>query len=486
MLSDIKVRREIVTKDHSWFFSYYLTGHHDLETAPFQHEMLAITEDPKVDLAVITAFRDSGKSTICTLSGVLWSVLGCQKKKMVIIIGKTLDKAQTHLVNIKHELENNEMLRKDLGPFQEISGQWGLQALIIPKYNTKVMVSSVGQSVRGEKYLQSRPDLIILDDVEDLESVKTKESRDNLWNWFVGEVLPARSHGNSKVIVVGNHLHEDSLLKKLQKKIEANEIDGVYREYPIMDKDKNPLWPARYPNMAAIEAKRKSTMDERAWYREFLLIILPDEDQIVKSEWLQEYEPGQLPDKDFRYAAMGVDLAISQRSKADSTAIIPVYIYGSQENLKVYLLPHPINKQMTGLETLQTIKNLSDTLSTKGRAKIFIENNGMQQVFVEQLQNAGYPAVGMPSYGSDKPGRFKSISHLIQGAKVFFPKGCYGDLRRQMLGFGVEAHDDLVDALTLLLQGVMKEDRPVCRTGCFPVPTWSSGRTQFGKSIEVY
>ena len=126
-------RIALATQDHSLFFGIYFGPRYiKFESAPMHSEIFAITEDEKIKMAVITAFRDCGKSTIFTLSYPLWAILGKPQKKFVVILGQTQLKAQEYLRNIKHQLEGNELMRADLGPFKEESGQWGATALIIP------------------------------------------------------------------------------------------------------------------------------------------------------------------------------------------------------------------------------------------------------------------------------------------------------------------------------------------------------------------
>jgi hypothetical protein len=118
------------------------------------------------------------------------------------------------LANIKRELETNELLKADIGPFEEISDEWGSNSIVIPKYGARITVASTEQSIRGLRHGEYRPDLVICDDVEDLNSVKTKEGRDKTFNWLVGEVLPIGDQ-DTKMVLVGNLLHEDSLLMRL-------------------------------------------------------------------------------------------------------------------------------------------------------------------------------------------------------------------------------------------------------------------------------
>jgi len=46
---------------------------------------------------------------------------------------------------------------------------------------------------------------------------------------------------------------------------------------------------------------------------------------------------------------------------------------------------------------------------------------------------------------------------------VFFPKDASKDLIQQLVYFGVEKHDDLVDAFTIVLHKAIEEDRPPVR-----------------------
>ena len=147
------------------------------------------------------------------------------------------------------------------------------------------MICSVEQSIRGMRHNEYRPDLIILDDIDNLDSVKTKESRNKTFDWLTGDIIPAGTN-NTRIIAIGNLLHEDCVLKRLEKKIENGELkrmNGIYREYPIVDSKGNPLWPSRYPTPDSIEEEHEKTLDEIAWQREFMLKIISSDEQIVMS-----------------------------------------------------------------------------------------------------------------------------------------------------------------------------------------------------------
>ena len=380
ILKDRNIRKVVATKKFEYFFPIYFNKYMEYQTAPFQEEIFTILEDIKIELAVIVAFRGSAKSTIITTAYPLWAILGIQQKKYIIIIGQTEQKARQYLMNIKSELENNDLLKKDLGPFEEERNQWGATALIIKKLNAKIMISSTEQNIRGLRHGEHRPDLIILDDVEDTSSVRNQDNRNKLFNWFTSEVIPAGSK-NTRIILVGNLLHEDSLVKRIQGKITSEKTEWVYKEYPIVDSEGNPMWPGKYPTKEDIEKEREKIMNEVTWCREYLLKIIDSDFQIIKRGHIKYYD--FLPEaNDHSYFGVGVDLAISKEDTADFTAIVSGQVQDKfRKDFKIYIHPRIVNKRLSGLEAIEMIKTVSNSIHHNNT--IFIENNGFQEIIVE-------------------------------------------------------------------------------------------------------
>lgn len=264
------MRRAVTRKSHFLFFHIFFNHHIGYETALFQREMLQLSEDEHNKFLVIMAFRGSGKSTILTLSYPLWAILGIQQKKFVVIISKDQRQTKDHFSNLKHELETNKRLRADLGPFKTDNDNWGSCALELPYMNARIVTVSRGQSVRGIRFRSHRPDLIICDDLEDSSSVKTKQERNETYNWFMSEVMPAGDE-QTRIIALGNLLHMDSFLMRLKKDIEKKTINGLFRAYPLLDDNERILWPAKFSNQRAIKLFQKSVPDEQVWKEEYLL-----------------------------------------------------------------------------------------------------------------------------------------------------------------------------------------------------------------------
>lgn len=460
VLKDQRLRQELVKKSLEFFFPIYMHEYIEYETAPFHKELFSILQNEKHKLAVITAFRGSAKSTIATTAYVLWSILGIQQKKFIIICSQTEVKARQHLMNIKSQLLHNELLKKDLGPFEEERNNLGnATAIIIKRMNVKIMICSIEQSIRGMRHDQYRPDLIILDDIENQDSVKTKEGRNNTFNWLTGEIIPAGTR-KTRIIAIGNMLHEDCVLKRLEKKIENGEMkrmNGIYREYPIIDAKGNPLWVGKYSTPESIEEEREKAMDEISWQREYMLKIVSTDEQIVRPEYIHFFE--KYPTSNIRNISIGIDLAISERDSADCTAMVVGYVYGIGKDMKVYIKRNPINTRIPFPVQEEYVKNLvAVERQVHHTVKLYIENNGYQEALVQILEVQKYDVEGVPTGRNDKAMRLRMITSFMKEGRVLFNKEGCEELIEQLLGFGKEKHDDLVDAFSLLLIKVIENN----------------------------
>jgi len=454
IIKDSALRKKAVFDSHFMFFHVYFNHYVKYDTADFQKEMFRLTENPAVKNIVIVAFRDSGKSTIMNMSLPIWAIMGKLQCKYVLIVGLTQEQAKQHLKNIRQELETNATLKKDLGPFEEID-EWSVYTLVIPKYKARISAVSTEQSVRGTRHGAHRPDLIICDDIEDINSVKTLENRDKVDDFITSEIIPAGTT-KTKMVVIGNLLHEDSFIMRLRDRIVKKEFDGVFRMYPLQDENNNCLWPGKFPNQKSIQREKRRIGKKPSWDREYMLRIVTDNDRIIYDEWIKKYlklPPETMENPRFRKTITGVDLAISQSEKADYTAMVSAKIFGYKEKMLIFILPNPINERLTFRKTLDTAKSIYEDMDSI----LVVEDVAYQKAVIQELGEIGCAVEGYQPKG-DKRTRLSLISHYFNRGQVFFPnKGCER-LIRQLLNFGSERHDDLVDALVMLISYASKDN----------------------------
>jgi predicted phage terminase large subunit-like protein len=457
MLHDRAFRIALVRKSHFWFFHYYFGKDYvKYRTADFQKDILNLTQNPTYQNIVICAFRGSGKSTLVTLSYVIWSILGEQQKKYVIILGRTQLKAQINLQAIKRELESNALLRQDLGPFREEDNQWAALSLILPQYGAKISTGSIEQSIRGMRHYQHRPDLFICDDLEDMDSVRTQESRDKLFEWLTGDVLPA-GNLNTRMVFIGTPLHEDSLLRRLEKLFENDNVRNVFRRYPILDENGICIWPGKFCSKADIEAEKARCLNIVSWQREYMLKIVQSENQIVKREWITYYD--ELPASGRRDIATAIDPARSLKQTADSTAMVSGEVHGTGNDRRLYILPNIVNAKLTTEQLIGRAKAISFALGNGFGTKVYVEDVMFQAVLADLLRLQGIPAKGYPIRGQTKEGRLQAVAALIELGIILFPRTGAEELIEQIIGFGSEKHDDLVDAFTIVVLQLLENTK---------------------------
>ncbi|OGB73681.1 hypothetical protein A3K24_02485 [candidate division Kazan bacterium RIFCSPHIGHO2_01_FULL_44_14] len=463
------MRIEAARDAHLMFFSIYLPHYVQYETADFQKEIFELTQDTKIKTLVICAFRASGKSTLISLSYPLWAIMGKLQKKHILITSKTQDMARRLLESLKAELTDNTLLKADMGPFRSSNTKWGGGTIELSKYKARIVVASVEEGIRGIRYGTYRPDLIICDDVEDLNSVATQDSRDKTYRWFKGDLIPTGDR-RTNIVVIGNLLHDDSLIMRLRKEIRESKRDGVFEFYPLIDYDGNCLWPGKYPDEDAINDEKRTVADDIDWSREYLLKIISDAERVVHPEWLHYYDelPNQTPgmnDPKLRYVSMAVDLAISEKESANYTAVVTALVYSGRNGLQINILPGPINRRMDFPTSVQTvIESYKSWTKQHYTVKLCFDSTAYQAAFGQHLKTQGITAEEFTSK-NDKRSRLSTTTALIQTGKVLFPRKGAEELIHQITGFGRERYDDLADAFTMLVLRVMADDKINCNIG---------------------
>ena len=464
LANDPKKRRAVTRQSFWHFFHLYFDHYVQYQTARFQLDIMQEIERSAIDNLCIVAFRNSGKSTIVATAYPLWAILGEQQKKFVLIFSKTQGQAKQILKNIREEAESNNLLKQDLGPFQEESeyglhGEWSATTLVFRNTGARIKIASVDESIRGHRHKQYRPDLIICDDVEDINSTKTRESRDKTYRWLHGDVIPAGDK-DTRVIVIGNLLHEDSLLMRLKENIENGSFQGTFMQFPLIDDDGVCLWSAKYPDQASLNAQEQAVGSWIDWRREFLLDIVPDTDQVIHKNWIMYYD--QLPERGRTFAGVrvGIDLALSTRDGADKTAMVSAICHYFERELYFYILPNPVNEHLTSPDTIAKCKLLYEHYKNDDMyPKLIIEDVGYQKSVIQHLKEGGIIAQSFKPGRSDKRERLALTAPKIKSGHVLFPtEGCE-ELIQQLTHFGVEKHDDLADAFSTLVLGIL-ENKP--------------------------
>lgn len=201
------------------YFSHYLrkssSDLHKFLYKVFAEELNRPNRKEAIKYA-IAAPRGNGKTSIVSLIFPVWC-MAYQKKKFIIIVSDTSVKAQDFLSDIKRELMNNELLAQD---FPDLCGKgqvWRANE-IITNSNIKVSALGTGNNIRGAKFGNIRPDLVLFDDLESSEQMRSPSERDYIrYQWFNKDVLHIKGEKGTltDIFIVGTILGKDSLLNAL-------------------------------------------------------------------------------------------------------------------------------------------------------------------------------------------------------------------------------------------------------------------------------
>lgn len=187
------------------------------------------------------AFRGAAKSSVGEEAIAI--AAGFKLFKNCLILGDTTDRAADRLRAIKHEIETNEGMEALFGKLQ---GRTWQETKIILSNGVVIQSYGRGQSLRGVKNNDQRPDFCFGDDIENEESCANEDQIGKTMRWLLATVMPALDI-NAKIRLCGTPLHPRAMICQI-----AADPGWLSRVYPIEYKDAETgetrsMWPARYP-----------------------------------------------------------------------------------------------------------------------------------------------------------------------------------------------------------------------------------------------
>lgn len=438
----------LAKRDLRFFTLFYLPHYIQAEVPEFHEEMYRELQDLSPGFTEIIAFRGSAKSTMASLALPLWAAITGQRN-FILLCSDTFTQAKQIITNLIYELENNEIIRRDFGEFQS-NKDWTATNILLPN-GVRIMSRSKGQQTRGLRHLEHRPDLIVCDDIESVEDIRQKEQRDKTEEWLLSDVMPAMDFDRGKMVLIGNLLHMDSIMSRMERKCTEDGL-GTVQKYPLLRPDGTCVWPERFSKQQ-IEKTRK--WKPRYFLREFLLKIIPDEGQIIQR--VEHYNYRELPK--LRALSIGTDFAISKKETADYSSI---NVLGQGEDGNFYNL-----KSIAGRWGFnETLNNVNMTYTTYRKAyaglplTLGFEDVAYQKAAIEEFTRRHSIRPEAVRRTIDKRARLETIQPYFASGQVFFREEGDEDLENEIINFGVEEHDDRADAFEMALSLIVNQARP--------------------------
>lgn len=229
----------------------------------FHYKIMKTVQDN--DRVAIASPRGSAKSTLLAWLLPFHKIM-FKKEKYIVLIGNTEDKATEHLTSMKDELKNNKYLSEYMSmPTLEKDTQTETIFAFRGGFKVKVLCKGVNQvpSIRGTRFGAFRPTLIIGDDMEDDEMVRSRARRDQLKE-ELDDVLKYAGDDGTRFIFIGTILHDDSQIAKMLDKDQYTDYKKIFLR-ALDRKAQKSLWEDKW-TVDALLAMEK--LDPRSFAKE--------------------------------------------------------------------------------------------------------------------------------------------------------------------------------------------------------------------------
>jgi predicted phage terminase large subunit-like protein len=429
--------------------------------AHYEWWKLFCSKHPQV---AISAPRNHAKSTALTYSYTLACVL-FRERSYVLIVSDTVSQASQFLSDIKATLAENEQIRS-LFKVKEFLKDTEDDIIVACEdgHMFRIQAKGAEQKLRGLKWNNKRPDLIVCDDLENDEIVMNKERREKFRRWFYGALLPCKSV-TGIIRYVGTILHSDSMLESIMPKtwqkhvvteplkIYTNKrlpwLSVKYRAHT--DDFEHILWPQRYSKEYFLD--KKSEYYEQGipdvYSMEYLNIPIDESVAFFKRKDFLPMDKEDLERKMHYYIT--ADLAISQEETADYSVFV---VAGVDENRTIHI-KDVIRERLDGREIVDTILALESIYEPEA---IGIEEMQVSKAIgpflrEEMVRQGIFPTlVQLKHKGKDKMARARSIQARMRANAVKFNKegDFYPDFENELCTFPRSKHDDQVDSFAYL------------------------------------
>lgn len=242
---------ELGGKNLEFFCMYFLeqifAGEGCAEISPIHREIWQEIEDIILrkthDKQAYLLPRGTGKSSFVSLASSIWCSL-YKYKRYTVIASAVGDTANTFIRNIRMAVAENKKIEMAFGEIYNSKKCIDNTEQI--EFCNKTMIQSISASstLRGKSYGNIRIELLLLDDYQKDDEVKTDEQREKKWKRFSDDVNYAMQKDNATMIACGTIQHKECFYSRLydsptwrSRKEKGVLIDDVDEYFNL-----NPLW----------------------------------------------------------------------------------------------------------------------------------------------------------------------------------------------------------------------------------------------------
>lgn len=306
--------------------------------------------------------------------------------------------------------------------------------------------------------------IIIDDPIKNSEEADSANIREQLWQWFISDIMSRLMDDSGWVIVIQTRWHEDDLIGRLTDPknpcYNADEARQWKRiTIPALAEDNDilgraageALWPERFGLDYLMGFKRRNPRGFNALYQQR---PTPDDGDFFKAEYIREYLPHERPPLNKLRLYMASDHAVSQKQENDRTCIV---LAGVDQNDNIWIIDCFWKRARSD----EAVEKLIDWFQKYHPLRWWAEDDHITKSIGPFLkkrmrERKVYMAHSKVNAYADKQKKAQAIQGRMSMGMVLFPKTAswYQDARDELLKFPRARHDDFVDALSSLGRGL--------------------------------
>lgn len=358
------------------WFCYYFPDYVGAEPAPFH---IAATKRLLKNLEQWYEVRAWSRELAKTSRAMMeMAYLALTKQiKNVLVVSNTADNAERLMNPLKIFLESSPRAINDYG-VQKTLGQWTGKEFYT-KSGCAFRAIGAGQSPRGTRNKSSRPDFILIDDIDTDEECRNPQIIKQKWKWIEEALIPTVSVSGNKVFMFnGNIIAKDCCISRAIKM--ANHVDIIN----IRDENGKSSWAAKNSEKAI--DYMLSIISTASAQKEYF------NNPISEGEIFTEMRWGACPPlSKLQFAVIYGDPSTSEK-KTKGSSYKAQFLLGFYKG-KYYIYTGYLD-QPTFDEYVNRFYDLKDYVGDQTALYIYNENNSLQDPF---WQNVFLPKLAFKS-----------------------------------------------------------------------------------------
>ena len=234
------------------FRQMFLPVDNEVKPAWFHYKWGDVLLNGKKHYAV-EGFRESSKTSIVLRAFPLHAlVFPSKKKQYIVFIMANQRAASRRLKDIAEEYTSNELMNLNLIRVKEQSEK-AFEIVVKDENGEEITIRmeayGKGSSVRGLNNKDRRPDIILIDDPQDLEDSLSDTVQKSDYQWFLSDVYFLGK--NTRIFFIGNNLGEKCIIEQVISNKE--ELDFDAERIPVLNEEGQSNWEEMYPVTAINE-----------------------------------------------------------------------------------------------------------------------------------------------------------------------------------------------------------------------------------------